>query len=287
MKTYLTLVLLIGSLSLGRADSTIDATNHFAYGADFGWVDWRAGVTSGAAVGEYYCSGYLYAANVGWICLGSGSPTNGIRYQNLGGDYGVNFDSLGFLSGFAWGANVGWISLSSTNHQARVDLSTGKFSGYAWSANCGWISLSNAQAFVQTDRVAPAPDTDNNGLADAWEIEQFGHTGVDPNGDPDNDGVPTGTEYAAGTDPNNGSDYLRITTYAFGPDGTTVTLTWTSTPTRRYYILKSPTLGPPAWVDSGLGLVIPDAGSTTTRTFSDTSAPMRMYVIQAVRPLGP
>jgi len=45
-------------------------------------------------------------------------------------------------------------------------------------------------------------DLDNNGLADAWEIQNFGHTGVDPNADPDADGLTNLQEFQQGTDPN-------------------------------------------------------------------------------------
>lgn len=44
-------------------------------------------------------------------------------------------------------------------------------------------------------------DTDRNGLPDAWEQQYFGHTGVDPNADPDGDGATNAQEYAAATDP--------------------------------------------------------------------------------------
>lgn len=48
--------------------------------------------------------------------------------------------------------------------------------------------------------VLGSPDSNNNGLPDAYETEN----GVtDPNADPDLDGLPTGAEYQAGTDPNN------------------------------------------------------------------------------------
>jgi hypothetical protein len=45
-------------------------------------------------------------------------------------------------------------------------------------------------------------------------------------------------------------------------------------------------LGEPAWLDSGLGLIAPD-GATTTRGVADTNAPMRFYRVRAVRPLAP
>ena len=44
-------------------------------------------------------------------------------------------------------------------------------------------------------------DTDGNGLPDAWEMQYFGHLGVDPNADPDGDGISNYWEYVAGTNP--------------------------------------------------------------------------------------
>jgi hypothetical protein len=130
-------------LSSVHAGTTIDPVNKYAYGANISWMDWSGGTgqtANGAVIGEYVCSGYIYSANVGWINLGSGSPTNGIYYQNLSAnDFGVNQDGLGNLRGYAYGANIGWINFETTG-APKVNLVTGKMSGYVWSANCGWIS---------------------------------------------------------------------------------------------------------------------------------------------------
>src|SRR6516165_8348208 len=161
MKTKLLIPLLVSSFCIlhssfpARAATTIDPANKYAYGANIGWTDWRGDTNNGAVIGEYVCSGYIYAANVGWINLGSGSPTNGIYYQNFSAnDFGVNQDGLGNLRGYAYGANIGWINFENTG-APLLDLKTGKLSGFIYSANCGWISLSNALAFVQTDTIAP------------------------------------------------------------------------------------------------------------------------------------
>ncbi|MCX8091115.1 MAG: thrombospondin type 3 repeat-containing protein [Verrucomicrobiae bacterium] len=269
-----------------RAATTINPTNIFAYGANIGWINARGDVPNGAVIGEYTCSGYLWAANVGWIRLGSGSPANGIQYQNNSAtDFGVNHDGLGNLRGYAWGANIGWLNFES-NGAPRVDLTTGKLSGYVWSANCGWISLSNVFAMVQTDTIASAPDTDGDGLADAWERLYFGDLAPIAGADPDGDGMNNLQEYLAGTNPLDASDNLRITVFATPPGGTAPALTWKSTPARRYFIEKSLNLTAPLWLDSGLGLITPD-GAGTTRTFADTNAPMRFYRVRAVKPLSP
>lgn len=283
MEKLFALLFVAGSLVGSEAATIIDPTNHFAYGANIGWMDWRGDTVNGAVIGDYVCSGFIYAADVGWISLGSGSPTNGIRYQNLSvSDFGVNHDGLGNLRGLAYGANIGWISFE-TNGAPTVNLQTGGLSGFIYSANCGWISLSNSFAYVQTDSLWPgllAPD----GLPIGWLLSNFGTTNVDASADPDGDGMSNLQEYLAGTNPNDGTDYLRITAYHLASGGTNATLTWSSTPTRRYYILKRLDLGTNSWTDSGLNLVVPD-GNSTTRTFGDSNAPTRFYRIKAVRPL--
>ena len=125
--------------------TTINGTNHYAYGANLGWLDWRGDTNHGAVIGTNVCSGYIYSANFGWISLGNGSPTNGVQYQNLSAsDFGVNVDGSGNLSGYAYGANIGWINFTNPG-TPKVDLASGSLSGSVWSANWGWISLSNVQ----------------------------------------------------------------------------------------------------------------------------------------------
>jgi hypothetical protein len=295
MKTKLILLALVSVFSfqtstLLHAATTINVVNKYACGANFGWLDWRGDTANGAVIGEYVCSGYIYSANVGWINLGSGSPTNGIYYQNVSAnDFGVNQDDLGNLRGYAWGANIGWINFE-TNGAPKVDLITGQMSGCVWSANCGWISLSNAMAYVQTDTIqkgALAP----NGLPIAWLLQNFGTTNISANADPTGKGMTIAQDYQAGTNPNNASSILRFTAenFDFLPvgGGTFASLTWNSVPTRFYYVQKNPNLTPANWTDSGLGLVSPSAGSATSAGFGDTTTPARFYRVQAVRPLTP
>jgi hypothetical protein len=276
---------IVHSAFLARAATTIDPVNRYAYGANLGWLDAVADTNNGAVIGDYVCSGYIYSANVGWINLGSGSPANQIQYQNNStADFGVNNDGLGDLSGYAWGANIGWLTFEQTYGQPKVNMLTGQLSGYVWSANCGWISLSNAVASVQTDSLFPGPLAPN-GLPIPWLLTYFGTTNVDANADPDHDGMSNAQEYQAGTNPNDSNSVLRITAESFSAGGTNASLTWNSVPTRFYYILKTTGLNPAVWADSGLGLITPSAGSSTTDGFADTSAPARFYRVEAVLPL--
>jgi len=270
-----------------HANTTIDLVNRYAYGANIGWMNWVADTNNGAVIGDYTCSGFIYSGNIGWINLGSGSPTNGIYYQNLStNDFGVNNDGLGDLSGYAWGANIGWITFEQTYGKPKVNLLTGALSGYVWSANCGWISLSNAEAYVQTDTLYPGPLAPN-GLPIPWLLSNFGTTNIAANTDPTGKGMTIGQDYVAGTNPNNKNSILKITSESFGPGGTSTSLTWDSEPTRLYYILETTNVVAPVWLDSDLGLIAPFAGATTTAGFTDTRAPKRYYRVQAVLPLYP
>lgn len=272
------------------AASTINPTNNFAYGANVGWMDWRGdGGTNGAVIGEFYCSGYIYSANVGWISLGTtNGPLNGYAYSNLSSnDWGVNTVGGNQLSGRAYGANIGWITFEQTYGQPRIDLLSGRLTGYAYSANCGWISLSNALAFVQTDVLSPGP-LDGNGLPIAWEKLYFGTTGINPNADPDGDGISNAQEYQAGTNPLDPNDWLRITAISANSAGSTSTVTWTSQPTRLYQVQSRESLVTGAWsTNTPPGLVLPDVGPTTTRTAPGSATSNRFFRVEAIQPLKP
>ena len=113
-----------------------------------------------------------------------------------------------------------------------------------------------------------------------WERTYFGTLGVDPNADPDGDGMSNQEEYLAGTNPTNSSDALIIKAFTSDSGGTNVSLTWSSVLTRYYFIQETTDLESTLWIDSSAGLVVP-SGPSTTRAFTDTDAPMRFYRVQA------
>lgn len=149
------------------AQSNVDVAQRYSWGPNLGWIDWRGDGTNGAVFGERVASGHLYAANIGWINLGDGTPANGTAYaNNSASDFGVNLDytsntSLVLLSGFAWSANAGWISfnVASTANRPRIDKTTGVLSGYAWGANIGWLPLDSTGSNVVIN-LPKGPPTD-------------------------------------------------------------------------------------------------------------------------------
>ena len=272
------------------ADSTVDPAAAFSWGGNAGEFNWRPSLADGVSTGEYVCSGMVWAANAGWISLGSGTPADGVRYANTdGADCGVNLLPDGRLRGLAWGANIGWVNFEATGNP-RIDFATGILSGYAWSANAGWITLDDGGAHhVATDEIPAGADADGDGITDAWEREHAGNlTTFTLDGDADGDGIPDVAEYAADTDPLDPADTgLRITHFIVSTDTTLVTLVWTSRLSRRYHIESTGNLVGGIWTESGLAEIAPDNGATTQRELTEPAGPRRFYRIRAARPLAP
>ena len=139
-----------------------------------------------------------------------GVPANGLAFGIAAG-YGVNVSPTGELSGFAYGVNIGWINFVPTG-EPKVDFSTGKLSGAAWAANVGWISLATAGQYVRVESIPVLPDSDNDDLPDAWEIQFARGLGIlSGTEDADEDGQSNLQEYLSGTDPLDAGDVLGLT----------------------------------------------------------------------------
>lgn len=279
------LVCSVFSVLPAGAQSTVSATDRYAYGANTGWIDFRPSASDGVRFTESYLSGRAYAANFGWIDFGDGSPLNGHTYANASaGDFGVNLSAAGLLSGYAYAANVGWINFEQTLGGAKLNLTTGKLSGSAWSANTGWISLDTANSDLAT--TLARPDTDGDGIADAWEMQNFGNLSAanqltNFDGDPQSDLE----EYEANTAPKDSASFLRIISHSHSNGMlSSSTLTFTSNPGRLYRIEYGSTLQAP-WVDPTFGTFAPDTGASTTKSFARSSGPKMFFRVVAVKPL--
>jgi hypothetical protein len=280
---------LLLTIACAEGASTIDPAHPHAYSANAGWINARAETTNGAVIGQAFCTGYLYGANVGWIHLGNGAPADGRAYANTSAtDYGVNHDGRGNLSGHAYAANIGWVTFEQTHGQPRVDLRSGNLDGSVWSANTGWLSLSNVHAFVRTETLDTGPDTDGDAIPDAWE---YGHTNTLTaltNGmhDADGDGATDAEEYGADTDPFDDQDTLRIISLTAESD--TNHVAWTIRPTRRYQLMTTNSLTGPAgnWADAGGGPLGPLSSELTTQSVHSASTTTEFYRVHALIPLS-
>lgn len=282
LAVYLVMFLAAGTTV---AATTLNSTNKWAWSSGSGWINCRTDITNGVVIGEYFCWGYLWSASAGWISMGDGSPTNGVRYTNTSSnDFGVNNDGLGKLRGYAWSASTGWINFEDSGNP-RINMQSGMIDGYAWGGSLGWISFTNLQGFVQTDWMTNGVDADMDGMPDAWEREKTGSTALTPDSDTDGDLSTAIEEYYAGTHPTNGDSFLLMTDLDLS--GSSPEMTWTSTNSRNYRIQHNDDLRNDAgWSNSESSAIYPDPGSETTHTISGGAVTQRYYRIKAVYPLS-
>jgi len=83
-----------------------------------------------------------------------------------------------------------------------------------------------------------SPDTAGIGIADDWQIAHFGHIGIDPNADPDHDGMNNYAEFWAGTDPLDPKSVLIINSVSVVTNGLTQ-ITWQPVPGKSYAVKYS------------------------------------------------
>ena len=277
---------LVAQLDLPGTVST-DSSERYAWSANTGWIDFAAGSMGAFRFEDYFLSGFAWSPNLGWIHFGDGVPANGIRYSNRSADdCGVNHDGQGNLSGFAYGANVGWINFQWASaidkDRARVDLQTGQFFGYAYGANIGWISL----AGVKTESMGMR-DSDFDGLSDSWEEEFLGGlTLTDGVGNLDGDALTDREEFIADTSLTDSSAFFGILSVVYESDLSGATVTFQSSPRRFYRLEVADSLEASAWTDSGLGLILPSSGNSTTRSVHWTGATRKFIRVAATLPLS-
>jgi hypothetical protein len=104
------------------------------------------------------------------------------------------------------------------------------------------MSFHDRGRIEQVDLVVPVDNTDldGNGLPDWWELLYFGHIGVDPNDDPDGDGLTLLQEFRAGLNPLNPNDHLAF--ISVRPANPGVSVSWSSKDGVFYVLQRSQSL---------------------------------------------
>jgi glucose/arabinose dehydrogenase len=119
-----------------------------------------------------------------------------------------------------------------------------------------------------------SPDTAGIGIADDWQIAHFGHVGIDPNADPDHDGMSNYQEFWAGTDPLDPKSVLVINSVSVVTNGLTQ-ISWQSVPGKSYAVKYS------ADFSTWNTLTNPVQGSSTNLSVVDPTpvaqVPQRFY----------
>lgn len=83
-----------------------------------------------------------------------------------------------------------------------------------------------------------SPDTAGIGIADDWQLAHFGYIGIDPNADPDHDGMSNFEEFWAGTDPLDPNSVLRIQTASLITNGS-AQISWQTVAGKGYTVQYS------------------------------------------------
>ena len=125
--------------------------------------------------------------------------------------------------------------------------------------------ITNGAPFTTASVLVPV-DADGNGINDDWEVQYFGHIGIDPNADPDGDGFSNLQEFLAGTDPTDANSVLRITSIV--TNGADVVISFTTSSNRFYDLQDDDDLMTSNW----FGIVTNIAGTGSIVSTNDVGA---------------
>lgn len=266
------------------AQSNFDPAHAIISVESIGALHWSPTPQDGAVINQYYAAGYIYGGNIGWISLGA-IPLDKFRYSNNSAtDFGVNVTPAGELRGFAYGANVGWINFETVGNP-RVDWATGRLTGRAWSANLGWIDLESGSQYLQLDSLPAPPDSDGDGLPDAWEMFHASNlTSFSATTDRDSDRQSDLGEFLAGTNPTDPEDFLWVEVEVVSNPRNSV-LQWPTKPNYIYYVDQRASFQVSAPWSAAVAQPVIGNGSPATVTIpSATNA--SFYRVRAYPPLS-
>ena len=130
-----------------------------------------------------------------------------------------------------------------------------------------------ATGTVPVTVTAANPDTDNDGMPDAWETANGLTVGIDDSAaDPDGDTQSNAAEYTAGTNPQAGNSVFAVESFTLA-DGAMI-LNWTGVAGRTYQVWSSPDLR--QWTRDGASIPCTTTGPLSA-TAPTTAAAQRFF----------
>jgi len=132
--------------------------------------------------------------------------------------------------------------------------------------------------FVYHSVTSTGGDTDSDGLADSWEISNFGDLSATANADADGDGLTNLQEYLSGTNPKDSASVLEFDFAGYSANQLAVT--WKSTAGKSYQIQHRAALDSGTWAD--VGSVVVATGASTNLLIPLDSAPAGFYRVRLV-----
>ena len=251
--------------------------------------------------------GQNFAGEIGNISSLTPVPVSGlsnILVIACGGYHNLFLDQSGCL--WVWG-NDGWDQLGDGGAGSTVPFmltSVSNVTAIAGGGTSSMISTTDGSIYVWGSSGSGQQSvpylvnlyanysSDGSGLPDWWEIQYFGHLGLDPNSDPVGDGWTLLQDYEQGLNPTNFITPPAITglTATQNTNSTSVTLTWDAeTPTPASYVIYRTDYNYNTWQYGSAQQIGTVAGNNTS--FVDNgSVPggdgNSIYAVDAVYPGG-
>jgi hypothetical protein len=119
-----------------------------------------------------------------------------------------------------------------------------------------------------------SPDTARIGIADDWQRAHFGYVGIDPNADPDHDGMNNYQEFWAGTDPLDSNSFFAIKSLVVTVGGF-AQISWESVAGKTYTVQYSDDAK--TWSSLGSSITSDGATTSTSDSTSIQQAQHRIY----------
>lgn len=211
------------NISLWQAgDAGFDANNpyrnsnaHYFLPSEDEW--YKAAYFDGST-GAYY--NYANGSDTAPTAVSGGTASGTAVASDIGGAGPADITNAGGLSPYGTMAQDGnvWEWLESAFTAPNDGVDEWRAIRGVWDTNNNFLSSgvrANSVPYHEYYKIgfrvaSVLPyDSDENGLADAWEKEHFGISGVDPQGDADGDSNSNLMEFLAGTDPKDTGSHFK------------------------------------------------------------------------------